>query len=47
MSAGATTPARSIPSESLAETCRERDVWLHVDAAYGGFAASSTAGASS
>ena len=37
-SAGATNTGRSTRCRELAEVCRERGVWLHVDAAYGGFA---------
>lgn len=35
---GATNSGAVDPLEELVELCDDRDVWLHVDAAYGGFA---------
>ncbi len=39
VSAGATNTGSIDPLDALADVCAERGVWLHADAAYGGFAA--------
>jgi glutamate/tyrosine decarboxylase-like PLP-dependent enzyme len=43
--AGSTSTGSVDPLAELAELCRDRGVWLHVDGAYGGFAALSGRGA--
>jgi aromatic-L-amino-acid/L-tryptophan decarboxylase len=44
-SGGATNTGAVDPLVAIADVCRERGVWLHVDAAYGGFAALTQRGA--
>jgi aromatic-L-amino-acid decarboxylase len=42
--AGATNTGAVDPLDAVADLCAERDLWLHVDGAYGGFAALSERG---
>ena len=42
--AGASSTGAVDPLEAMADYCRSQDIWLHVDAAYGGFAVICDAG---